>query len=227
MSRICKYCEYTTNNSSTLSMHISMKHRRVFRHRCPYCYVVFIEKTQLEHHIMNNHTDKNIECPFDSCDKIFRTKTTMKIHYVRKHLKNRELFGIDSFGELFCYTCREYFKNSAMYYHQAICSKYSPFSEKYDIFADESEISPKESENEGEKGISHFQRNDFGTNFDMDLDKENTCCSNFLDNFDELPINVMDNACSNVLDNFDELPTNVMENCDDDLINLLQEILKK
>ena len=126
--RHCPHCDdYSTRNPSTLSMHITNHHRGVKRHPCPLCSERFCSKTQLQHHFVNHHCEADIPCKFDGCNLLFKSPTTHKIHYVRKHMKHVKMFATDIFGELCCCKCRGYYKSSAMFYHQSICHPQSPF----------------------------------------------------------------------------------------------------
>lgn len=126
--RRCKICDYETKNSSTMSMHVSMKHSPTKKHKCPKCPKLFAEKTQLIHHFVNNHCPADIPCGFPECPFLFKNTTTQKMHYVRCHLKDKELFAPSSFkGQVTCLTCNIFLKRANMMYHLAQCSTESPF----------------------------------------------------------------------------------------------------
>jgi len=126
--RQCNYCDYETQNGSTMSMHVSMKHSPTKKHKCPKCPKLFAEKTQLIHHFVNNHCDADIPCGFPECPFLFKNTTTQKMHYVRSHLKDKELFAPSSIkGQVTCLTCNIFLKRANMMYHLAQCSTESPF----------------------------------------------------------------------------------------------------
>jgi len=124
----CDICDYETKNSSTLSMHVSMKHSLTKKHKCPQCPKLFAEKTQLIHHFVNNHCEADIPCGFPGCPHLFKNATTQKMHYVRCHLKDKKLFAPSSMkGCVTCLTCNIFLKRANMMYHLAQCSVESPF----------------------------------------------------------------------------------------------------
>ena len=124
----CNYCDYKTKKGSTLSMHVSMKHSLNKKHHCPLCGEKFAEKTQLQHHFVNNHCDPDIPCGFPGCTLLFKNTTTQKMHYVRSHLKDKPLFSSSSMkGYKICLTCNIFLKRANMMYHLAQCSPESPF----------------------------------------------------------------------------------------------------
>ena len=125
--RECPYCSYQTEKASTLSMHISMKHSNKRKHECPECHLRFSQKTQLEHHFLNHHSDSDIECPDKDCTMRFKTHTNQQIHYVRKHMDAKTLFAYYEGNEYECLFCDYIGKPAAMYYHAAHCSPCSPF----------------------------------------------------------------------------------------------------
>ena len=128
MSRQCPYCEYQTEKASTLSMHISMKHKSKRAHQCYFCHKRFSQATQLQHHIINHHSKPQIHCKEPSCNAVFKNETSHKIHYVRRHMKHLHLFERSSMpGMRHCLSCGTFTAPSAMYYHVAICSPQSPF----------------------------------------------------------------------------------------------------
>ena len=128
MRRHCNYCEYSAMKGSTLSMHVSMKHSRNKKHHCPMCDQKFAEKTQLQHHFVNNHCDPDIPCGFPGCAFIFKNTTTQRMHYVRSHMKDKLVFSSSSMkGYKICLTCNVFLKRANMMYHLAQCSPDSPF----------------------------------------------------------------------------------------------------
>lgn len=128
MVRHCHLCEFTTKLASTMSMHISMTHTKNKKHECPICHDKFAEKTQLQHHFVNNHCDPDILCGFPGCALLFKNTTTQKMHYVRHHI-SKALVYTSSFmkGYKTCLTCNTYLKCANMMYHIAQCSPESPF----------------------------------------------------------------------------------------------------
>ena len=130
--RYCPYCAYSTEKASTLSMHISMKHKKSKKHKCPECDQSFAQKTQLEHHFVNQHCEADIECPHPDCTLKFKTTANQKSHYVRNHLNHLSLFSTCIPKTMKqCKRCGHQAKTAAMYYHVAHCSPCSPFSEAY------------------------------------------------------------------------------------------------
>jgi len=130
--RYCPQCDYITKNASTMSMHIAMKHIMKPKHECLECFKKFPTKTQMEHHYINHHCEADISCKNLKCTKVFKNTTSQKIHYTRKHMKNDKLFvKTQTNGIVKCATCPYEATKSAMYYHVANCSPYSPFSEKF------------------------------------------------------------------------------------------------
>ena len=130
--KYCSHCDYITKNASTMSMHMSMKHIMKPKHECSECFEKFPTKTQLEHHYVNHHCEANISCKHLGCTKVFKNTTSQKIHYTRKHMKNIQLFvPTETKGYVRCITCNYEATKSAIYYHVANCSPYSPFSEKF------------------------------------------------------------------------------------------------
>lgn len=125
-------CNFRTCNGSTMSMHISMKHRRQKSHECPICHEMFSVKTQLQHHFVNNHCEPDIVCKHPQCNKKFKTDASHKIHYARVHMKHILQFEADfNEGYVKCQYCEHVCKPGGMYYHSANCSPYSPFSSNY------------------------------------------------------------------------------------------------
>lgn len=156
--RDCHWCDFRTNKSSTMSMHVSMKHKKHKTHECPICHELFVAKTQLQHHFVNNHCEADIPCLFKGCTKKFKNETTHKIHYTRVHMKHTIKFRHDfSIGYVRCQYCEHVCKPAGMYYHTAICSPQSPFSPNYckecvsdeqkNIDSDYPEIEPAYSKN--------------------------------------------------------------------------------
>jgi hypothetical protein len=130
--KYCPHCDYITKNASTMSMHLSMKHIMKPKHECPECFEKFPTKTQVEHHYVNHHCEANISCKNLSCSKTFKNTTSQKVHYTRKHMKNIQIFvPTDTKGYVKCASCSYETSKSAIYYHAANCSPYSPFSEKF------------------------------------------------------------------------------------------------
>ena len=128
MMKRCNYCDFTTKKGSTMSMHVSMKHCLTKKHRCPECIQQFAQKTQLQHHFVNNHCPADIPCGFSGCDFLFKNTTTQKMHYVRCHLKDKLLYTSSSMkGFKTCLTCNIFLKRANMMYHLAQCSTESPF----------------------------------------------------------------------------------------------------
>ena len=128
MMKRCNYCDFTTKKGSTMSMHVSMKHCLTKKHRCPECIQQFAQKTQLQHHFVNNHCPADIPCGFSGCDFLFKNITTQKMHYVRCHLKDKLLYTSSSMkGFKTCLTCNIFLKRANMMYHLAQCSTESPF----------------------------------------------------------------------------------------------------
>jgi hypothetical protein len=124
----CNFCPYKTEKGSTMSMHVSMKHSLRKKHNCPECPKQFAEKTQLQHHFVNNHCPADIPCPSPGCTKLFKNTTTQRMHYVRRHMKDKILFTPSSMTGCFsCLTCHIYLKRPNMMYHIAQCSIESPF----------------------------------------------------------------------------------------------------
>ena len=105
-----------------------MKHSTHKNHHCPNCPESFYVRTQLLHHIANHHSSTKYQCFDPECRWTFRSQTTHKIHYVRKHMKDKQLFVRrgKEFSE--CLSCHRILKHSAISYHVALCSRESPFS---------------------------------------------------------------------------------------------------
>lgn len=126
--RHCDFCEFKTEKSSTMSMHTSMNHSSEKKHQCPECPQRFAVRTQLQHHFVNHHCEADIPCGFPGCTFLFKTTTTHRMHYVRAHLKPKNLFTPSSMkGYVTCLTCNVYLKRANMMYHLAQCSAESPF----------------------------------------------------------------------------------------------------
>ena len=128
MRRHCHYCDFTALKGSTMSMHVSMKHSLHKKHQCPLCSEKFAEKTQLQHHFVNNHCDPDIPCGFPGCTFLFKNTTTQRMHYVRCHMKDKVIYSSSSMkGYKICLTCNTFLKRANMMYHLAQCSPDSPF----------------------------------------------------------------------------------------------------
>jgi hypothetical protein len=127
--RECAYCDYRTEKQSTLSMHVAMHHGKN-KHFCPWCTKGFTVRTQLQHHLKNHHQDTAVPCKHPDCKMTFRLDTTMKMHYVRKHMNHLDLYRRIKNDKVHskCMTCGSILKRDAMIYHVAMCSVHSPFS---------------------------------------------------------------------------------------------------
>lgn len=130
--RYCQQCDYETLKQSTLSMHISMKHSTKRSHKCRDCEQTFSAKTQLNHHRMNRHSRNQSKCLHPDCKHIFKNPTTHKVHYVRRHMNVKSLFTVqEDKTTIQCNICDDSFMKDAIYYHLAMCSSDSPFSQNY------------------------------------------------------------------------------------------------
>lgn len=132
--RACPHCDYRTEKASTMSMHIKIKHVLDKEHVCPFCMENFSTRSQLQHHLRNNHYDAEIPCRMEGCTHVFKDECAHKMHYVRHHMKHlkHELYQPSkSKGFSHCLTCGKMKKNAAMVYHVACCSPLSPFSKNY------------------------------------------------------------------------------------------------
>ena len=222
--RQCPKCDYRTEKASTMSMHLSMKHKNKRKHKCTICYETFAQKTTLTHHYVNNHTKPDIHCAYPGCDKTFHTDCSHKIHYTRKHMKNIELFVPTSFkGFVKCVECNFECKTAAMFYHVANCSCYSPFTDH--------EPEP-ESEPESESEPEPIQPKE-SWEYDFDnLPPECQLCVDFFpmdppttknedDEFMELLDDILDTFPPGNMDS----PTTKNEDEDEEFMELMDDIL--
>lgn len=123
----CKFCDYFTRKSNTLSMHIAMKHSNNRRHTCPKCPKDFSTKTQMTQHVLSHHTQSVIDCEYSGCKEKFKTKYGQRIHYMRKHT-DLDDFIASYENEWECVECGKTGEKGAILYHVTSCSPYSPFT---------------------------------------------------------------------------------------------------
>jgi len=127
-TRGCPYCDYTTKNGSTLSMHITRIHplecgRDISPHQCKYCGQGFQASTNLQHHIRNMHEIVLHKCPVAGCSyEKAKNTTTLANHISAKHLKH--CYENDT-----CNCCNTYV-GSSIKYHVAFCCETSPLFKK-------------------------------------------------------------------------------------------------
>ena len=134
--RHCRYCDYSTQKASTLSMHISMKHKKRNKHICPICRDGFSQKTQLEHHFVNQHCPADIPCLDLSCPVKFKTATNQQTHYIRKHMTPDLLYtASNTKGYKRCLSCPHIARTNSIQYHVAQCSPLSPFCTEINALA--------------------------------------------------------------------------------------------
>lgn len=60
-----------------MAYHLSSKHPAC-KHRCPECKTAFSEFHSLKKHVLNMHSERNIQCSI--CPKTFATQISMKTH---------------------------------------------------------------------------------------------------------------------------------------------------
>ena len=125
--KTCSICGFTTHKPSTFSMHVSMKHKTRTPHKCVDCGKEFKVKTQLQHHRINYHSRVKQPCLYHGCKCQFKTLTSHKVHYMRKHMKSHEMFYPNGDNTVACSTCHQTFTNKAIFYHLASCYPQSPF----------------------------------------------------------------------------------------------------
>ena len=131
-TRYCPICpNFSPDKQSTYSMHIIMKHREGKPHSCDYCLKSFAVKTQLQHHIVNIHTESIIQCQHPNCFQTFKNNTAENVHYAKKHMQHVTTFNkLEDKNFVQCVTCEKVFKKSAVYYHVSKCHPLSPFHRK-------------------------------------------------------------------------------------------------
>jgi len=129
---MCKYCDFTTANASTVSEHITRKHaveagRQVNPFECVHCLDRFSSKTAMLHHISNHHVIVMQSCPKDGCTYQGKSQAAICTHYVRKHMDLAANSRVISSTETMCGCCDKVMKPATMVYHLARCSSESPF----------------------------------------------------------------------------------------------------
>jgi hypothetical protein len=81
---------------------------------------------------MNRHSRNQSKCLHPDCKHIFKNPTTHKVHYVRRHMNVKSLFTVqEDKTTIQCNICDDSFMKDAIYYHLAMCSSDSPFSQNY------------------------------------------------------------------------------------------------
>lgn len=128
----CKYCDFETKKRSTLSEHIARKHaveagRQLNAFECDQCDKTFQASTQLQHHVINHHTDATMMCSFEGCCKKSKNLQTMMSHYTNKHMDKTLCIVIEPNNVVQCKECKKRMKMSNVTYHLAKCSSLSPF----------------------------------------------------------------------------------------------------
>ena len=142
----CIRCDYFTRKSTTLSMHYALKHSEYSPHKCQSCPRVFKTKSQLNHHILSNHTDSLIQCRQPGCNETFKNQVNYRIHWIRKHEDiHNFMVKSKSTGDWKCLTCSKVQSKNALTYHVTLCSPCSPFSQEgksLQALVDEPDIDP-------------------------------------------------------------------------------------
>ncbi len=86
---ICPHCNVIKDNQNTMFYHMQ-KHEGRLPHECPTCQKGFIQKQELQIHILKHHpvntVDNNIYCPHDGCTFCDVRKGNVRTHYMRKHV---------------------------------------------------------------------------------------------------------------------------------------------
>ena len=123
----CIQCDYFARKSNTLSMHYALKHSDYSPHQCKSCPKSFKTKSQLNHHVLSNHTDSMIPCKHPMCNESFKSQVNYRIHWIRKH-ENIHDFMKKTRSEWKCLTCGKVQAKNALTYHVTQCSPCSPFS---------------------------------------------------------------------------------------------------
>ena len=91
----CIQCDYFARKSNTLSMHYALKHSDYSPHQCKSCPKSFKTKSQLNHHVLSNHTDSMIQCKHPMCNESFKSQVNYRIHWIRAEFRRiRRIGGI-------------------------------------------------------------------------------------------------------------------------------------
>jgi len=116
-----KGCDFHCSDKkpSTMSMHVSIKHKPA-TYDCPYgCDKKFSNKTFLRQHIASNHNDeKKFKCT--KCNFTCKTKGTMLQHDIR-HYNIKSLFKPSCEGHVECLGCNKVITKGSRIYHAARC----------------------------------------------------------------------------------------------------------
>lgn len=81
----CRQCEYSTDNSSSLSKHIAV-HLGIKPHECDLCGARFTQKSNKKSHMMTHTGERPYEC--DVCGEQYSRKLTLETHK-RSHTGER------------------------------------------------------------------------------------------------------------------------------------------
>jgi len=100
----CEYCE-KSGLPTTITMHEQTSHPErfinIYPHSCDVCLKKFTHSTQLQQHILINHTKPSFNC--DNCDLICKRKCDLSIHKLI-HLELKPYLKISS--KVFqCFNC--------------------------------------------------------------------------------------------------------------------------
>ncbi|MCL4138312.1 UNVERIFIED_CONTAM: hypothetical protein GTU68_008675 [Idotea baltica] len=79
----CHFCDYTSNKTTNLQVHIKYKHTGERPFPCSRCHKRFVEKIALDRHMRVHTGEKPFECPV--CSKRFSQKIGLKGHMESRH----------------------------------------------------------------------------------------------------------------------------------------------
>ena len=123
---VCPHCGITKDNQNTMFYHMQ-RHEGKLPHECPTCQKGFVQKQELQIHILKNHpvntVDNNIYCPHGDCTFCDVRKGNVRTHYMRKHV-TEYLDGImeKTTTGYHCELCDQTMSSAAgFYYHLYGC----------------------------------------------------------------------------------------------------------
>lgn len=129
---VCPFCGVTKANQNTMFYHMN-KHEGKLPHECTVCKKGFVQKQELQFHMLKWHpsgpaaaAQDEIACPYDNCTFSDIRKGNVRTHIMRKHVTKhiKEYIERGEDGEWMCGLCDEEFPSAAgFYYHLYKCTQ--------------------------------------------------------------------------------------------------------